>query len=1077
MVWKERVESIPDWFWEADLEGVITYSNRVVEDILGYTSSQVLHRPIFDFILPEDRDHCMDLFRKARETVQPITNISGKFATANSGFRVLQMSCTPYFDEQDRLLGFRGISRDITQQALEQNAARELQANYQALVEHSASGIFIVQNDRIVFANNTIAHQIGYEPEEVVGREVWDFVHPDDVGWLKDYHRRRLAGEDVPTYYVAKGVSRSGEVRYFDYRVTPIEYNAAPAVLLNTVDITEQVLAKHALQDSKDKYRNLVENTSDWVWEVDQDNIYTYASPRIRDLLGYEPEEVIGKTPYDLMLPSEAQRVRNAIASTMERHEPIKLLENTLLHKDGYLVMVETVATPVFDEAGEFRGYRGTDRDITERVKAEEALRESEERFRSLYEAVSVGVIVRDLDGVITDANRAAYEILELTPEQLLGQKSLTGKSLAIREDGSPFPLEEQPAMVTLRTGQPVHQVLMGIKRPDGRQWWLLLNTEPVADPQTGELKSVLTTFLDITDRKLAEQALQEERNYANALLDTVGALVVVLDREGRIVRFNRACEQITGYSFEEVRGEPLWDRLLRPKDIDRIKREFDRLKRRKSPSHFENCWVTKSGEERLIEWSNTTLTDREGTVTYVIGTGIDITARRAAQDALSEAEAKYRSLVEESLVGVYIVVDGRFDYVNPRFAHIFGYAPDEIQGIKSIEDLTAPESLPLVRENLKKRISGEIKSIHYSFKAVRKDGRIIDVEVMGSRTNFQGKPAVIGSLLDVTERRRAERIIRASEERFRLLFEHSPDMVCVLRNQTIIAANPAFQRTLGYEPQEIIGKSPWDISPEFQPDGISSKEKAIELMQRAEESGPIISEWLHQHKGGALVDCEVSLIGFRIHDESYTQAIIRDITERKQAEENQRRLERELESQKRLFYRETILSVTEGKLDIRDRSDIRSFISHSEKKIDVNRPAEVAGARHEVERFCRQSGLSGERLESFMIGVGEAITNAIKHGTRGRVYAGKGEDSVWVGISDRGKGIESLILPRATLLRGFSTKPSLGLGYSIMLDVADRILLHTGERGTIVVLEKRLKEPDLHISELDLPDTWGNIA
>ena len=110
------------------------------------------------------------------------------------------------------------------------------------------------------------------------------------------------------------------------------------------------------------------------------------------------------------------------------------------------------------------------------------------------------------------------------------------------------------------------------------------------------------------------------------------------------------------------------------------------------------------------------------------------------------------------------------------------------------------------------------------------------------------------------------------------------------------------------------------------------------------------------------------------------------------------------------------------------------------------------------------------------MVGVGEAITNAIKHGVHGRIYMGKNNDSVWIAVSDMGHGIESLILPRAVLLRGFSTKPSMGLGYSIMLDVADHILLNTGPRGTTVVLIENLEEPVFSLDTNQLPDTWGNI-
>lgn len=130
---------------------------------------------------------------------------------------------------------------------------------------------------------------------------------------------------------------------------------------------------------------------------------------------------------------------------------------------------------------------------------------------------------------------------------------------------------------------------------------------------------------------------------------------------------------------------------------------------------------------------------------------------RARAEEALRESEAKFRSLVEESLVGVYIIQDGRFAYSNPRLADIFGYTPEEITRGKTVEDLVAPSSRQTVMENIRKRVEGEIRSKHYVFRGLRSDGREIDVEVFGTRTVYGGRPAVIGTILDITERKKAE--------------------------------------------------------------------------------------------------------------------------------------------------------------------------------------------------------------------------------------------------------------------------------------------------------------------------------
>lgn len=133
-------------------------------------------------------------------------------------------------------------------------------------------------------------------------------------------------------------------------------------------------------------------------------------------------------------------------------------------------------------------------------------------------------------------------------------------------------------------------------------------------------------------------------------------------------------------------------------------------------------------------------------------------TKRKHMEQALRESEEKFRGLAEKSLVGIYLIQNGVFKYVNPRLAEIFGYTVEELIDKKGPKDLTLPEDWPIVRENLRKRISGEVKSIHYDFRGITKDKETIYIEVYGSQTVYQGQPAVIGTLLDITQRKRAEK-------------------------------------------------------------------------------------------------------------------------------------------------------------------------------------------------------------------------------------------------------------------------------------------------------------------------------
>jgi len=142
-----------------------------------------------------------------------------------------------------------------------------------------------------------------------------------------------------------------------------------------SLDITERKRAEEALRASEERFRNLVETANDWIWEVNQDAVYTYASPQVREVLGYEPDELLGKTPFDLMPAEEAERVADIFGPIAAEHHPFTALENTNRRKDGQLVVLETSGVPFFDGDGDFRGYRGIDRDVTERKRVEEAIK------------------------------------------------------------------------------------------------------------------------------------------------------------------------------------------------------------------------------------------------------------------------------------------------------------------------------------------------------------------------------------------------------------------------------------------------------------------------------------------------------------------------------------------------------------------------------------------------------------------------------------------------------------------------------------------------------------------------------
>jgi PAS domain S-box-containing protein len=268
----------------------------------------------------------------------------------------------------------------------------------------------------------------------------------------------------------------------------------------------EQFKATHrgmeeALQESEERFRSLVEATSDWVWEVDGDGVYTYASPNVKSLLGYEPHEVMGKTPFDLMPKDKAQEVGAWFRRISDDRKPFSGLENVNLHKDGREVVLETNGVPVFDTYGTYLGYRGFDRDITASKRADKALQASEERFRLLAER-SQDLIFRMslVEGRYEYISPAVLEMTGYSPEEYYDDPFLIRR--VIHPDWRDYFFREWDNLVQ---GNMPSSYEYRIMRRTGEERWFHQRNVLIRD-SSGLPTALEGIVTDITERREAEE-------------------------------------------------------------------------------------------------------------------------------------------------------------------------------------------------------------------------------------------------------------------------------------------------------------------------------------------------------------------------------------------------------------------------------------------------------------------------------------------------------------------------------------------------------------------------------------------
>lgn len=257
------------------------------------------------------------------------------------------------------------------------------------------------------------------------------------------------------------------------------------------------------------------------------------------------------------------------------------------------------------------------------------------------------------------------------------------------------------------------------------------------------------------SDRRV-ENALFEEQEFVSAVLDTAGALVAVIDRDGRIVRFNRECERVTGYDAREVEGRH-FDMLLLPGEREGVERVFERLSRGDFPNSYENYWTTRSGDRRLIAWSNTALTDSSGSVSHVVATGVDVTERRRIEEELRHSERQLR-LVTDAVPVLIAYVDRRmrYQFANAAYRDWFGLEPEHMVG-RRVSELIDAETFDILLPHARRALAGDEVFYENIVNHITRGKREVSANLVPDRDTDGEVSGYFSVVMDITERNRSE--------------------------------------------------------------------------------------------------------------------------------------------------------------------------------------------------------------------------------------------------------------------------------------------------------------------------------
>ncbi|MFC1744989.1 PAS domain S-box protein [Candidatus Riflebacteria bacterium] len=931
-------------------KGEVIRVNEETCRVLGYPEKEILGKNWFNNFLPANivdavKGAFLSLMGATTLSENEFSNYENPVLTRDGQNRMISWNNRWLTDEEGNVIGTLGSGRDITeQQRLEKNLIKAQQISKMGFLDLN------LKTDEM-FWSEGVYHLVGIAPD--AGKQTLDsslkFVHPDDQEYAKK--NLELAIEGKKKFHIdfrvlcSDGrviwVNSQGDIVH-DKKGTPL------SMLGSIVDITERKRAETDLEESENRFRELVESINDVIFEVAADGRITYVSPVVKRVLGYTPDDIIGQTFSPLVHPDDLSLVHQGFIDVQAgRLHPS---EYRLRRKDGDFSWVCSSSRPVQGPDGRIIGIRGLLTDISERKKAEE------ERIKLLQAIETAGeaIFVTDIDGSIVYANSGTgtlfgYRKLELLhkrishfnadkdPERVMKDIMAAAAKEGIwkgeiknrRKDGTEFissakvstlkdengkvinfittqhditrrkkvvnelersqtflnavgriasvggwemdaetfelrytdetyhiheipvgqipPLDEainfyhrddQPKVKhhiqrALEHGEPYDLELRFITAK-GKPLWVNAICKPhIVNGKTVKLSG---TFQDITERKRAEDKLQESDKRHRDLLENMPSVCFFFDREGNILSWNKTAEEVYGYTKDEAIGASSYDLIVTPQTEEATARLIKEVFEGKS---FDGSIWQDRDKDGKIGWrfgNAFPLFNNDGTVLCGVNMNVDITEQKQAEEAVRLSEKKYRNLVETLREGYFFYshgTDGRFTYISPSITDVLGYSQEEFLTHFS-EYMTAAPANKEVFRHTELSIKG-IKQPSYIVEILHKDGNIHLLEV--SETPLLAEDgtvlAVEGIARDITERERAAEELKRSEQRWRAIFENAGHgIVAINKEKKFTEANDSFLNMLGYSREELSNLTPLDIT---HPEDIELSRKKLGAVWKGE--------------------------------------------------------------------------------------------------------------------------------------------------------------------------------------------------------------------------------------------------
>ena len=806
--------------------GNITDTNSAAEAFYGYSHQQLCNLKI------QDINQLSNV--EVEKEMQNAKNEQRNFfifphKLKNGEIRIVEVRSSPIEINNKKMLF--SIIQDITERKMTEEALQESESKFRNLSESTLMGIGLYRNDYWIYANHAAEEISGYSFDELKKMKFWEFIAPEYVDLIKDRGRARQNGNQAPSGYEFKIITKQGKEKWVFLTGNSTEFQNGKAGLITVFDITERKRTEEELRESEKKLNiaQLLANIGDFSWNVITGEV-TW-SDGMYNLLKYDKYEDLdlAKVNANIHHPDDLDRITKWLNDCLESgKDKLEPNEYRIIRKDGKVIYVHTEGYISYKN-GKAVSVFGMSQDITERKQAEdkikavnqqlrasnqqlqsteqqlrasnqeliasqEALKESELKFQKIIYESFAGIAVINEEGKVIVWNNALEEITGIKNTETIDRYIWDVQAELIDFDKE---LEKRKKEVksklldVLKTGNAIWLnkiVERNYLHPDGSVK-IVSGSMYTIKTQKGFI--VVSVSNDVTESKKAEQKLKEsEELFSKAFRSSPIAITITNQKTGKYVQVNKAWSSIYGYTEEETIGKSAEDLKI----IDKKTRLqiIDELKLKGSLQNVEMQLLNKSGSYKWILFSTESIV--LGGEPCILSTGIDITERKQAELNMLESEKNFSDLVDNLMDGVAIADENAYHiYVNPRFSEITGYSKDELYNMTGW-DFTRPQDIPELKKRMKDRLAGKPTQKLYERVIVRKDGKEVIVEMSTTTTIWRGKKCPMAIIHDITERKKVDKALKEAQSNLQALLDNRVDSIWSLdRNYNFIVFNKPY--------------------------------------------------------------------------------------------------------------------------------------------------------------------------------------------------------------------------------------------------------------------------------------------